>query len=301
MKIGYPCINLSIGCRAGSTFRLKSYSEERLIHTVDSNLHCLLEILKFNVQHRMFFFRITSDIVPFASHPVCNFNWQRHFAIQFTAIGDLIKRHGIRISMHPDQFVVLNAIDSRVLNNSIRELDYHATVLDLMGLDTSAKIQIHVGGVYQQKETSIKRFIERLCSIDNSIRRRLVIENDDRHYTLKDCLTISSETGIPVLFDLLHHQINSCRETVPQAFGLFRRTWKKEDGLPMVDYSTKLKGERVGKHTTSIDLEHFSNFLQTTKPFDFDIMLEIKDKEKSASKAIELAVHDDRFMRAAAL
>jgi UV DNA damage endonuclease len=105
-KIGYPCINLTIGCKSDKTFRLKSYSERRLIETVNNNLDCLLRILKFNVQHDLLFFRITSDLVPFASHPICKFNWQNYFRSKFEYIGEFIRKNEIRISMHPDQFTL---------------------------------------------------------------------------------------------------------------------------------------------------------------------------------------------------
>jgi UV DNA damage endonuclease len=84
MKIGYPCINQTIGCKSNRKFRLKSYSEQRLIDTVTSNLGCLTEILKFNVEHHILFFRITSDLVPFASHPICKFDWVPYFKDKIT-------------------------------------------------------------------------------------------------------------------------------------------------------------------------------------------------------------------------
>ncbi len=297
MKIGYPCINWTIGCKGDRTFRLKSYSEERLKATVENNLHCLVEMLKFNVKNNMLFFRITSDLVPFASHPICQFNWEEHFGNAFKAIGDFIKIHDVRISMHPDQFTIINSVDNEVFKNSLRELAYHAQVLDSLDLDSSAKIQIHVGGVYGDKEKSMQRFVERFEKLDEIIKRRLVIENDDRRYSLEDCLKINVKTKIPVLFDVFHHYVNNHGETIKEAFGLFTETWKQKDGLPMVDYSSQQKGKLRGKHTDSIVLKDFQKFLEQTRAFDFDIMLEIKDKEKSALKAIKVASRDRRLKK----
>jgi len=113
------------------------------------------------VKHKILFFRITSDIVPFASHSICRFDWQKHFEKQFEAIGNFIRKHEMRISMHPNQFILINSIDKKILERSVRELTYHTEILDLMGLDTSAKIQIHVGGVYGDKKRSKQRFISR--------------------------------------------------------------------------------------------------------------------------------------------
>lgn len=295
MKIGYPCINTTIGCTSSRTFRLNSYSEKRLRETVKDNLACLARILEFNVKHNILFFRITSDLVPFASHTICNFNWSRHFGKQFQEIGNLIRSRGVRISMHPDQFTLINSLDDRVFEKSVRELVYHAQVLDLMELDTSAKIQIHVGGVYNDKEKSMTRFAERFWRLDEIVKRRLVVENDDRRYNLRDCHRLSAETRVPVVFDVFHHEVNSSGETMQEAFALVTKTWKGTDGLPMVDYSSQKAGHRTGKHVATINLKHFREFLDRSKPYDFDVMLEIKNKETSALKAIEIASRDDRF------
>ena len=288
MRIGYPCINWTIGCKGDRTFRLKSYSEARLIETIENNLNCLLKMLAFNVKQDLLFFRITSDLVPFASHPINKFDWSDYFKRDFQEIGAFVKTHGLRISMHPDQFTLLNSVDTAVFDRSVSELQYHAQVLDLMELSLSDKIQIHVGGVYGDKAQSMERFIIRFDTLDDQIRRRLVIENDDRLYTLKDCLQIHATTGIPVLFDVYHHSVNNSGETIRRAFDLFTKTWKNKDGVPMVDYSSQRPSERRGKHAESIDLTHFTHFINETLDFDFDIMLEIKDKEASALKAVEI-------------
>lgn len=295
MKIGYPCKNLTVDCIGDRTFRLKSYSEERLISTVQNNLQCLLEMLHFNALHGIQFFRITSDLVPFASHPICQFDWRTFFADTFSDIGRFIQTHDIRISMHPDQFTLINSVDPAIFQRSRAELLYHTAVLDALGLNAKAKIQIHVGGVYGDREAGMARFIERFRMLEEPARRRLIIENDDRNYTLRDCLDVSSRTGLPVLFDTLHHAVKTSGESFREAIELIGGTWTKEDGLPMVDYSSQAKGRKPGVHTNTIDVEDFSAFLESTRPFDFDVMLEIKDKETSALKAIEAASNDPRL------
>jgi len=288
MKIGYPCINSGIGCTANSTFRLASYSEELLVQKVENNLDCLFKILQYNAQNGFYFFRISSDLVPFASHPVCTFDWASHFRGQFRKIGDFIKKHKIRISMHPDQFVVINSLKDDVVERSVWELEYHCTVLDEMALDSTAKIQIHVGGVYGDKQAAIERFVDRYKSLGPALRRRLVIENDDRLFSLKNCLVVHEETDVPLLFDTFHHQCLNSGESLRLGLERSGKTWKKRDGIPMVDYSSQQPGHRQGAHAKSIDVQLFQDFLHYTKGLDFDIMLEIKDKEMSGLKALEV-------------
>ncbi len=285
MKIGYPCLNRSVGCTPSRTFRLASYSAERLREAVRLNLDCLGRILEFNRGNGLLFFRITSDLVPFASHPVCSLPWHEEFAPRFAALGKFIRQNDMRISMHPDQFTLINSPDDAIFRRSAAELDYHARVLDLLGLDLTARIQIHGGGVYGDKQASLDRFCARFEKLDEKIRRRLAVENDDHLYSVSDCLAISRGTGIPVILDSFHHQRNRGDEDVAAALGLAAATWKQSDGPPMVDYSSQKRGERRGSHTESIDLRHFARFIAATATFDFDIMLEIKDKEKSALRA----------------
>jgi len=288
MKIGYPCINETLPCSSSTTFRLASYSEERLIQSVTNNLDCLQQILEFNVAHDLLFFRMSSDLVPFASHAVNTYNWQDHFKDTLKQIGNYIKAHQIRISMHPDQFVVINSPTDSIVKNSFLELEYQCTIMDLMGLDQSAKLQIHAGGVYGNKPAAISRFIAAYSLLPDNIKARLVIENDDRLYSLADCLIIHEETGIPILFDNFHHECLNNGEPMTEALRLASQTWQPEDGILMMDYSSQAPGERKGKHTATIQLELFREFLTQLQGLDVDMMLEIKDKEASALPAAAL-------------
>ena len=291
MKIGYPCINQSLDCTSSRTFRLASYSEQRLIETVEQNLTCLRRILEYNVQHGLLFFRLTSDLVPFASHEINKYNWQEHFKMTFRRLGNYIKSNNMRISMHPDQFVVLNSPNEQTVKNSIAELVYQGSILDLMGLDTTAKLQIHGGGAYGDKGAALNRFAEVYHTmLPDAVKARLCVENDDRTYTLKDCLYLHELTGMPIIFDNLHHECVNNGEPMPEAVQMAAATWQPEkDGILMMDYSSQATGERKGKHTQSIQKQLFHDFLAETEGLDMDIMLEIKDKEESALKALEIA------------
>lgn len=288
MRIGYPCINNSIGCTANSTFRLKNYSEERMAAAISNNLECLKKILGYNQKNSLLFFRISSGLIPFASHPVCRFGWRKRFRREFLDLGRQIKKGGMRISMHPGQFTLINAEDKEIVKKSVLELKYHCDVLDALGLGDTAKVQIHVGGVYGDKERSIKRFISNYKKLPVKIKRRVAIENDHLSYSLKECLSISEQIKIPVIFDSFHHECYNHEESFAAAIRQAQQTWRRKDGCPMVDYSSQESGKRAGIHAQTIDLKHFQRFFKEIRRHELDVMLEIKDKEKSALKAIKM-------------
>ncbi len=288
MKIGYPCINTSIKCTSNATFRIINYSEKNLIQKVETNLECLKKMLFFNTENNILFLRIGSGLVPFASHKICSYNWKKKFNNELKKIGRYIKKNKIRISMHPDQFVVINSKDKKIVEKSVKEIEYHCDVLDIMELNAQAKVQIHVGGVYNEKEKSIERFIKNYLKLDSKIKERLVVENDHVSYSLKDCLYINEKTGIPVVFDTYHHECLNNGESFKKAIEKASLSWKRKDGLLMVDYSNRNPRKKAGSHAEGIDISAFKKFLQKTKKFDFDIMLELKDKEKSALKALKI-------------
>jgi UV DNA damage endonuclease len=115
------------------------------------------------------------------------------------------------------------------------------------------------------------------------------VENDDRLYSLLDCLYLHKKTGIPILFDNFHHECLNNGEPMGEAVRMVAATWQEKDGIPMMDYSSQAPGERKGKHTDQIEEDLFRNFLKDVNGLDMDIMLEIKNKEVSALKAVSVA------------
>lgn len=286
IRIGYPCLNYSIGALADRTFRLASYTDERCVRTAAANLEALERLIEYNAEHGLGFIRISSQTVPFASHPVCKAPWKRELADRFKSLGEQVRRHGLRVSMHPDQFTLLNAPDPRIVARSAAELRYHVELLEALGTGTDAKIQVHVGGVYGDKVSAIGRFLSAHAALPEKLRARLVIENDERLFSVRDCLRIHEVSGIPVLLDTFHHELFPDGYDLPEAFSLCRKTWTPGDGVPMLDYSSARPGGRFGEHAHTLDEKHFKAVMSRLKGFDFDVILEIKDKEKSALRAV---------------
>jgi UV DNA damage endonuclease len=284
MKIGYACINTEINCTSNSTFRLSSYSESKLKEKIKQNLDCLKKILEWNIENKIYFFRIGSSLIPFASHAINKFNWQKEFQKEFSKISRIIHQNKIRITMHPDQFVVLNSQNKQVIKNSIKEILYHAQVLDALKLNHKAKIVIHIGGVYGNKEKAIQRFIQTYKKLPQKIKNRLIIENDDKSYSIKDCLQIHKETKIPICFDIFHHQCLNNNETLNQCFNQIKKTWEKSDGSPILHYSEQKTNGKKGSHSQTISPSKFNKTISQIKSKNFNIMLEVKDKEQSVLK-----------------
>lgn len=298
MKLGYIGNAFSsTRCKPDKRFRLTSYSREKLYSTIKSNLECIRKTLRFNQKNKLLFYRI-ADFIPFASHRVSlpieeilNF-----FKNELEEIGAYIRKHNFRISMHPGQYTVINSPIIEVVDKARQELFYNTLVLDKMGLDLTAKVQIHVGGGYGDKNVAMGRFIQNYLTLPDNIQKRLVIENDDRIFDLQDCLAIYKEVEIPVVFDVFHHSIKNNNEDVVHAIQLAQETWKKSsDGILILDWSSQQPDAKLGKHANTIDMNKFRAFIQKTKGINFDIMLEIRDKEQSALKAIKVLLDYERI------
>jgi UV DNA damage endonuclease len=190
--------------------------------------------------------------------------------------------------MHPGQFVVINSPNTEVFRKSIKELIYHLDLLELLGLGERNKIQIHVGGVYGNKTESLLRFIKNFKKLPQDLQKILAIENDEKNYSIKDCYKIYENLGVPLIFDNLHHNYKSDELDFREALTMALSTWKDKE-IPMIDFSSSK--HKKGKHNESIDIGEFSDFIRKIKKFkksDIGIMLEVKDKEKSALKALEI-------------
>ncbi|WP_205697427.1 UV DNA damage repair endonuclease UvsE [Conexibacter sp. SYSU D00693] len=246
------------------------------------------------------FYRMATGLAPYASHPeLTQFRDQpARFADRLAEVGARARELGIRLTTHPGQYTVLNSEDAEVQRLAAVELEVQAELMDAMGLGPESIVVLHVGGAAGGPAAAMDRFCQGFELLSDAARSRLVIENDDRTFSLRDVLALSERVGRPVVWDILHHHCND-PDRIPdrEALELALATWPA-GVLPKIHYSTPKtaveeqkvkKGRRVERrvvlpqlraHADTIDPIAFEQFLtETAEGLDFDVMLEAKAKD----------------------
>ncbi|MFO7810071.1 MAG: UV DNA damage repair endonuclease UvsE, partial [Candidatus Delongbacteria bacterium] len=243
--LGYACINMSLEKTTNKTFRLANLNKEKYFETVKYNLNSLGDIINWNAEKGIHFFRIGSELIPFASHAEFSFDWEKDFDKEFKKVRQLGEKYKMRFSMHPGQYSVLNSPDDKVVKNALRDIEYHAEVLNLISPE-KGNIVIHVGGVYGDKVSAKKRFIQNFSKLSKKAQRMLILENDDRSYDVDDVLEICGELKIPAVFDIMHHDCNPADGDLKDLLAEVVNTWG--DSVPKFHISSR-KGEKGCSHT----------------------------------------------------
>lgn len=297
MSIGYACLTVGVPRTDQKSCLLKNASEEKLLELITYNLNSLKNIIDYNIKNQIKLFRISSDLIPFGSNPINILPWWEIFASQLQMIGQKIKSSGMRVSLHPGQYTVLNSPNKDVVKRAVKDLNYHNRVLDSIGVGTEHKIVLHIGGIYNNKKQAIKRFIDNYRHLDEKVKQRLVLENDDQSYNIYDVLEIGTFLNLPVVFDNLHNRINSCDKEKDDFYWLdeCRKMWQKKDGFQKIHYSQQNPFKKTGSHSSSIGINEFMEFYENLARKEIDIMLEVKDKNLSAVKCINCTSVDKRI------
>lgn len=297
-RLGYVAMTLNLeDCSPSGTVTYaalkKLDSEEarlrRLQRTAHKNLLNTLRILKLNKAMEIKVYRLTSKLIPLATHPdLRDWRYVDVFADSLREIGDFILQNDFRVSLHPDHYTLINSPIPKVLEDSIRDLDYHVNLYEAMGLgNVRYKLVLHVGGVYGRKQDSMCRFCDQFVRLPNRIRNRIIIENDDRSYNTYDVLELSQKLHIPMVLDVHHHYclcggISDLGGLLPEIFD----TWKGEYFPPKVHFSSPRSIKDFRSHADFIDFGGFIGFMKiaANNHTDFDIMLEAKHKDAALLK-----------------
>lgn len=325
IRFGYCCINSQLGkqgIRTGRSMIDRKFQLGGLQLASDislANAQDLLTILKWNEANGIRLFRIGSEIFPRWNHyELADLPGIDAIAAHLRAAGDYARAHGHRLTSHPGPFHILGSPDPRVVNDSIIGLERHSEMFDLMGYDPSFDnlINIHIGATYNDKPGTIQRWLQNYDRLSDSLKRRLVLENDDKAsmYSVRELnKMVHAEIGIPITFDYWHHTFNTGDISEEEAFFMARETWTKYGVTQCTHYSESRRREaqvlieRMFEHhgISMDDLANWPTFHKQYKEFtkikeqahadfilalpntygvvDLDIEVEAKAKELSWS------------------
>ncbi|KAF6236196.1 hypothetical protein HO173_005825 [Letharia columbiana] len=254
-----------------------------------ANAKDIVKMLRWNDKYGIKFLRLSSEMFPFASHPEYGYKLAPFVSKELAEAGKVAAKLGHRLTTHPGQYTQLGSPRKPVIDNAIRDLDYHAELLSLLKFppqqDRDAVMILHLGGVFGDKAATLERFRENYKKLPQGVKDRLVLENDDVSWSVHELLPLCEELNIPMVLDFHHHNIifdpDQIREGTKGIVELFPRilaTWKRKNITPKMHYSepepSAITGRQRRKHNPRVAT------LPPCPP-DMDLMIEAKDKEQA--------------------
>lgn len=291
-NIGYACINNNLKPRTFQQCRINSiykYGIEYLKNKVINNLDLTRDIIKWNIDNNIFMYRVTSTLLPLVEHPDIlrdfSWNWKEDETIikLMDEIKEIVEKNNIRLSMHPDQFTVLNSINNNVVENSIKYLNFHYEILRRLG---GKDIIIHTGGVYGDKNAAIERFIHVYNNLNLNVKKMVRLENDDVSFNIDDVMYISEKTSVPVVLDIHHHKCNQKRNIAYEDIIKINNKWKNINMIPKMHISSGKTGVYDRSHSDYIKHDDIETLMNLINDIDIDLMIEAKEKDNSALEVI---------------
>ena len=297
MNLGYACINTIMsanGIMTNRTMRKKTFQAKGLDYVSDLallNVKDLKTIIQWNNENGIKLFRLSSQIFP----------WSDEYSIEelrdgieiseiMFEVGQIAREAGQRLTMHPGPYNCLASPNPKVVEKTVRELNFHSQQFNMMGYDPSPynKINIHVGGAYGDKSATLARFVSNFSLLRNDTKKRLVIENDDspNEYSVKDLYEgIYKSINIPITFDYFHHKFNTGDLNEEEALKLASTTWP-EGVAQCCHYSESRQKEYLDE---SIRPQAHSDLIYeriNTYGLEPDIVIEAKSKEQAIFKRV---------------
>jgi UV DNA damage endonuclease len=232
---------------------------EKLAELCRVNAEALLASIEYCASHGIGSFRVNSQILPVKTHPEAGYRLEElptcdQIVDKFVTCGKVAAARNIRLSLHPDQFVVLNSPREEVVSRSIDELEYQSEVAEWIGADV---VNIHAGGAYGDKLSALDRLSRNLARLSMRARERLTLENDDVTYAPAELLPLCRRESVPLVYDVHHHRCLGDGLTIEDATEQAAATWNHE---PMVHLSSPKEGwagPGPERHHDEIDVTDF--------------------------------------------
>jgi UV DNA damage endonuclease len=291
-NLGYACICLSLPQKGedcistGRTLRQATFQKDKNLaeEICFKNSLDLIKILRWNKDNGINYFRVGSNFFPFMDHPTLGYKLEdtkyfKQIDIALEECGWFVRLYNMRLSCHPGQYCCIASPTESVVDASIRCLEMHSKIGDLLGCGPEFKINIHLGGSYGNKKEAAERFCKSFDRLSKKTKSRLTIENDDKAncFSTKELHElVYKKIGIPICFDIHHHNIYTGGLSSSEAFNLSYETWGGI--IPEVHYSEGRDKPLDRSHSdwVSVKLPEYD------KPYD--CMLEVKQKDLALLK-----------------
>ena len=297
MNLGYACINTALSANkifTNRTMRRKTFDAKGMDYVSDLallNVKDLKTHIQWNNEMGIKLFRLSSQLFAWSDeYELCDLKDYDEICELMLEIGDIATKAGQRLTMHPGPYNCLASPNPKVVEKTVRELNKHSEQFNMMGFEPSPynKINIHVGGAYGDKETTLDRFCKNFYLLRDDTKKRLVVENDDspNEYSVKDlCRGVHLKIGIPITFDYFHHKFNTGDLTEKEALIVASATWP-EGVTQCCHYSESRRKEQLDE---SIRPQAHSDLIYekiNTYGLEPDIVIEAKLKEQAIFKRV---------------
>lgn len=298
-RLGYVAMSVHVkNCSPSQTMTYSTFQKIpdkdsamiRLEQIAKSNITNSLRLLKHNRAHDIYFFRLSSRLIPLATHEdLRDWNYISGVKRELEELGSYAKNHEMRIDFHPDHFVVLNTPKKDVFKQAVQTLIYHHRLLRGMKVDPVHRCVIHLGGKYGSKEESLERFVDNWGKIPNAIQKMIMLENDDKTFHIDDVLYVCEKLNIPMVFDIHHHLANQRTKNWGNHWNRIIKTWSGSPLPVKIHISSPKSNKQFRHHADYIDIGQFLNFIQqingTVK--QVDCMIEAKKKDDALFRLTE--------------
>lgn len=286
IRLGYACISKTLDITSSHTITYTNYEktrnkEEKLIEITNKNLNNLEEILKYNIKNNIHFYRMSSKIIPLATHPNIKINLLNIFKEKLEYIGNIIKENNLRVDIHLDEYCVLNSTNPNIVSSTINIIKFYKNMLKTMNIESY--MILHIGSSAFGIEKSITRFINNFKKLDEESKNMIILENDDKVFKIEDVLKICKTLNIPMVLDYHHYKCNR-EEPLEEHIKEIINTWKNK--TPKMHLSSKKNNKEFRSHHDYIDIEDFIELTNILKEenTDIDIMIEAKQKDMALFK-----------------
>jgi len=248
------------------------------------NAHALEQSIEYCIAHKIGCFRISSRFLPVATHPdflytIDDLPSSREILAILRRCKQKAKKANIRLTFHPDQFILLSSKDEAIIQKSLIDIEYHTYLATHVGADV---VNIHGGGAYDNKTAALDRFVKNFSRLSKKAQELLTIENDDRVYTPTDLLPLCKELGIPLLYDAHHHRCLPDELSIEEATQKALSTWNRE---PLFHISSPLNKKEFRSHHDYVDPKDVPECWK--RILNLTIEVEAKAKERAVLKLQE--------------